>query len=461
MKVRLLSLCVIVALASATMAGTMTVVAQSTGTKAPGMWVSSINIQNTGTRAATVMLDFYDANGNRALSFTVTPAIPAGGSRSLYVPAEVPGLSDGQFSVIASSDEPLQIVVNSSSTNPSTAGAYSGVQADQVGKTLYFPGLYKNYYGFFSQIVLQNIESTDASVTLRFYSQRTGALVATIGPLTIPKTSSRVFALGDLAAVPSGNTDGLLSAQVTSDRNLAGIANIWSAARFGLYSDYNAYVSGSTTVVYAPALYKHYYDFVSALTVQNLGAGNADIRVTYSNGTIETKTLLPLQAVEYYQPNNPALPSGNIHGVFSARVESLNGQPIVVLVSVEDKAKGLLASYNGPDRATTSVGCPVVLKAFYEWFSAQTVQNVGTSPTDITITYATGQSKTFTNVPPNGTVNIIELAAAGSVLPDMSSVSAVIRSTGQPIVAVVQEDSKERYTRAPGDYLLAYTCVSQ
>ncbi|MEM4239247.1 MAG: hypothetical protein QXP49_06050 [Nitrososphaerota archaeon] len=423
--------------------------------------MSSINIQNVGTGEATVLLNFYNANGELALSFTVTPPIPGGGSRSLYVPTQIPGLSDGQYSVIASSDQPLQIVVNSSSTSPSTAGAYMGIQANQVGKTLYFPGLYKNYYGFYSQMVLQNVEDSDATVTIKFYYQKTGLEAVTLGPFTIPKTSSRVFALGDLAAVPSGNVNGLLSAVVTSNKNLAGIANIWSSAYYGEYADYNAYISGSTSVVYAPALYKNYYGFVSSLTVQNLSNENANIRITYSNGVPETKTLSPFQAFEYYQPANPALPSGNVQGVFSAKVESLDGKPIVVLVNVEDKTKGLLASYNGPSEATTSAGCPVVLKAFYGWFSAQTVQNVGTAPTDITITYASGQSRTFNNVPPNGTVNIIELANAGSVLPDNSSVSAVITSSGQPVVAVVQENSNSRYASTPGDYLLAYTCVAK
>ncbi|MFV2044670.1 MAG: DUF5719 family protein [Anaerolineales bacterium] len=434
----------------------------STGTQAPGTWVSSINLQNTGASPANVVLNFYDSNGNLTLAFTVAPTIPAGGSRSLYIPTDVTGLADGQFSVVVSSDQPLQAVANSSSSSPATAGAYMGVQASEVGMSLFFPGLYKNYYGFNSEVALQNTESTDASVTLNFYKQATGANVATVGPVTIPATSTRVFALQDLAAVPSGNTDGLLSAQVTSDKDLAGVANLWSSAFNGEFGDYNAYVSGSTSVVYAPALYNNYYGFVSALTIQNMSTGgNADIKVTYSNGATETKTLLPLQAVQYYQPSNGSLPSGNTNGVFSAKVESLNAAPIVILVNVEDKTQGLFGSYNGPSQATGTSNCPVVMKSFFQWFSAQTVQNVGTVATDITITYASGESRVFSNVPANGTVNIIELDGAGSVLPDGSSVAAEITSSGEPIVAVVQENSSDRYAATPGDYLLAYTCVSQ
>jgi hypothetical protein len=435
--------------------------ASDTASSAPGTWVSSINIQNTGTGDANVTLDFYDSTGTNSLTFTVTPVIPAGGSRSLYVPTDVTGLSSGQYSVVASSNMPLEVVVNLSSTTPSTSGAYNGFQSDQIGKTIFFPGLYKSYYNFYSELALQNTEGSAADITIEFYSQATGAKISGADiSTTIPANATRIFSMQDFASIPSGNTKGLFSAKVTSTTNLAGIANIWSSAYHGEYADYDGYVAGSTTLVYTPALYKSYYNFVSALTVQNIDTAAANVKVTYSNGTIETKTLQPNQAVQYFQPNNAALPSGNTKGVFSAKVESLSSKQIVVLVNVEDKTKGSLASYNGPATATTKVGCPVTMKAFYGWFSAETVQNVGASATDITITYASGETKTYSGIAANGTVNIIELAPQ-SVLPDVSSVSASITSSGQPIVAVVQENSSTRYATTPGDYLLAYTCVSQ
>jgi hypothetical protein len=435
-------------------------------TKAPGTWVSSIEIQNTGTGDADqIFIIFYRPDGSLALNYEVSPAIPEGGSRSFYVPDPSgigKDLEDGQFSVVIQSSNPLQVVANSSSEFPATAGAYTGFQDNQLGTELFFPGLYKDYYGFWSELVIQNTEATDATVNIDFFSQSTGAMTSGgVSNVTIPGNGSKVFPLQDLSGVPSGNTDGLLSAKVTSSNRLAGVANVWSSAFHGEFGDYNGYTSGSTDVVYAPALYKNYYNFVSSMTVQNIdSSGDANVKVTYSNGETETKTLKPFQAVEYYQPANSDLPSGNTNGVFSAKVESLNSKQIVVLVNVEDKTKGLFASYNGPAGATTQVGCPVVLKEFFEWFSAQTVQNVGTSNTDITIEYADGKSRTFKDVPPNGTRNFVELEP-DSVLDDGSSLSAVITSTGEPIVAVVQENSESRYSSTPGDYLLAYTCVAQ
>ena len=433
----------------------MVALAQTT-TKAPGTWVRSINIQNptdAGGEAANVSINFYTADGTLALNFPLSSAIADGGSRSIFVPSEVPNLADGQYSAVIQSNVPLLVVANSSSTAPSTAGAYNGIDAAEAGTLLYFPGTYNDYYGFRSELVLQNTAATTANVTIRFYSNTGASAGSTNG--TIPGNGSRVYALEDLA-LPTG-TAGIFSVQVESNTPLVGVCNIWSPTMYGEYSDYNAYTTG-TTMAYAPSLLNEYYGYVSALTVQNIDTADATIKVTYSNGTVETKTLAPRTSVEYYQPNNPNLPKGNTAGIFSAKVESTNGRNIVVLVNQEDKSKGLLASYNAPIQAATTVNAPVVLKTFYGWFSAVTVQNVGTGPANITVAYSSGQSRSASNVPANGTYNFIQMASDGDPLPDGSSVSAKI-SANQPLVVTVNENSDDRYAEAPGDYLLAYTAV--
>lgn len=439
---------------------------ENTSSQAPGTWSSSINLQNPSLDDATVVITFYDSTGAEALAFTVDPPIPAGGSRSYYLPSQVPGLDDGQYSAVVSSSAPVQVVANASSSSPTTSGAYNGISADRTATSLSFPGLYNNYYGFYSELVIQNTSSDATNVSV---SIKQGATEVYSDNFDIPGNASRVLPMQDIATLPSGNT-AKFAATVTSNdgKNLAGVANIWSAYKYGEFGDYNGYVSGAT-VSYAPALYNSYYGFVSALTVMNADSAPADILVTYSNGATETATLAVGQSVEYYQPNNASLPSGNAAGVFSAKVESTNGKLLYTLVNVEDKTKGLLASYNGPSEASETVLAPVVLKEFYNWFSAVTVQNVGSAATNVRITYADagGSTQEFLNVPANGTINIIQLAAAGCPLPDKSSVAATIESyadsglTVQPLVAVVQENSETSYTVTKGDYLLAYTAVAQ
>jgi hypothetical protein len=348
-----------------------------------------------------VVIEFYDAAGALELSFTVDPVIPAGGSRSLYVPTDVAGLADGQYSSVVSSNQPLQVVANASSESPATTGAYNGIDASELATKLYFPGAYNNYFGFYSELVIQNSDTDTADVTLRFYDD-VGAEEASIND-TIAGNASKVFVLGDLAL-----TDGRYSVEVesTNDKDLVGVCNNWTSAMYGEFSNYNGFVSG-TTLAYAPSLVNDYYGFVSSLTVQNVDTSDADVLVTYSNGVTESVTLAPRTSEEYYQPDNPGLPSGDVDGIFSAKIESTNGAAIVAVVNQEDKGKGSLASYNAPSTASASINCPVTMKAFYGWFSAVTVQNVGTSPTNVTLTFASGETDVALGVPPNGIVNFV------------------------------------------------------
>ena len=148
----------------------------------------------------------------------------------------------------------------------------------------------------------------------------------------------------------------------------------------------------------------------------NLGATSTKVEVTYSNGKKEAVVILkPFQAKEFYQPANANLPTGNT-AVFSAKIVSTpataggTAQPIVALVNVEDKVKGLFGSYNAPasTAAATKMACPTVTKEYFGWFSAETVQNVGAFPTNIKVTYSDNKTVTFTNIGVLGTKNVVE-----------------------------------------------------
>jgi hypothetical protein len=435
----------------------------TTDSKAPGSWKSSIAIHNPSGGDAMVELTFYDSSGSPS-PYKPEVVVQAGRTVYLYNPEDFGTLAGGQYSMVASSNQPVNIVASQRSTGPRTAGSYTGFTSDEASYDLYFPGLYKGYYTFNSELVIQNTGSASANITISFYRQSTGEPAGPPVVANVPVGASRVFAMQDLPSVPSGKLSGLISAHVNSSQPIVGVGGIWSPRVKGLFSIYNAYKEGTTSVLYVPALYNNYYNFVSALTVQNIHETlSAPIRVTYSNGRVRNATLAPNQSIEYFQPNDTQLPRGNRAGVFSAKVESLEGVPIVAFVSVEDTSKGLLASYNGAIEPTTVVNCGLVYQNYFRWFSAQTVQNVGTDPTNVTISYSVGTpgqyDRTFNNIPPNGTINIIELPQAGSKLPSGTAASAVITSSGQPIIAVTQLNNEFIYSSAPGDYLEAYTCT--
>lgn len=442
-------------------------------TNAPGVWSSSINLQNVTPSTATVVVTFYDASGNVVTTYT-PEALAGGEALSIFVPAITtsPALPSGQYSVVVSSDVQILASVNTASTSstsaPWTAFAYDGFDSSQAGSTLYFPGNYNNYFNFFSELVIQNTDpSTTANLKATFRNQSGGVIASDVSLGSVAPNASRTIAMSSVAGLPSGNS-AVFSAVVTSDEtvNLVGVANIWRTAPTNGTASYSGFTSGSSTL-YPPALYNSYYGFRSALTVQNVSTSqNAIGTITYGNGTIVNFNLQPGAAQEYFQPNNTSLPSGNTNGVFAAKVQTTQGS-VVGLVSLSSATGGPFASYNVPSAASASVNIPNLLSDYYGYFSAVTVQNAGSTACNITLTYADNSTRTINNVPAGGTANFIHLDNAGDNLPFRTSTSAQATcNNGNSLVAVIQHNTSPNVAgynaaKTPSDYLLAVTGVAE
>jgi len=254
-----------------------------------------------------------------------------------------------------------------------------------------------------------------------------------------------------------------------------GIANLWRTSPANGTASYNAAATGSS-VIYAPSLLNNYFGFATALTVQNVSAATVTVLITYSNGySVPQFSLAPFATRAFYQPSDTHLPSGNTNGVFSAKVVA-NGGTIVGLVSQSiafGPANGSFASYNMPGTTTPAVNISSVLHGYFGYFTAVTVQNTGNTTTDVLITYANGQTRRFTNVGANKTVNILHLdSTPGEVLPNNTATSAVVKSvkpgSNPPqddtatLVAVLQHGTAPGVngndpSHVPSDYLLSVT----
>ncbi len=443
-------------------------------TNAPGVWSSAINLQNVTTSTATVVITFYNANGNVVTTYTPSP-LAGGEALSIFVPAisASPALPSGQYSVVISSDVQILASVNTASTNsgsaPWTAFAYDGFDSSQAGSVLYFPGNYKNYFNFFSELVIQNTDpATTANVTATFRNQSGGVIASNVSLGAIAPNASKTIAMSSIGALPSGNS-GIFGAVVTSNEgvNLVGVANIWRTTPVAGTASYSGFTNGSTQL-FAPSLLNNYFGFNSAITIQNVHpSANAIGTLTYSNGTVENFNLVPGAAKDYYQPNNPSLPSGNANGLLAAKVNVTSGSVVGLVSQSVPSSSGSFASYNVPSSATASVNIPSVLSDYYGYFSAVTVQNTGTTPTNVTINYATGQSRTISNVAAGATVNFIHLDNTNDVLPFRTATSATVNSSnGNLLVAVIQHNTASNVAgynsaKAPSDFLLAVTGVSE
>lgn len=403
-----------------------------------GPYNTGFTIQNLETQSTNCTFNLYNGAGVSQYQSSAI-SVAASGSYFVYV-GNLP-ISSGQYSAVIACDRQVAAVANT--TGVSSAASYSGIDAADVATVLYAPGVYKGYYGFTSNVVVQNTSAAPINITLEIFAPGNSTPIATYTENNVPVNASVNF---DQAAEPF--TGGLYSARITGTGAIAAAVNIWNAA--GQLYSYNPFASsGAGNVAYAPVLMNNYYGFNTALTVQNLGASTTQVRVTYSNGATNTQNIAGSSSQLFYTPNE-GLPAGWLG---SAKVEVLSGGPIVALVN-ESSTANRAASYNGFNQGTTTANAPIVLKTYYGYSTSITCQNVGGSAANITVNYSNGASETLNNIPANGTALFFQPNTAG--LPSSFNGSAIINSA-QNIVCVVNENQVSN--PAAQDWLLAYNAI--
>lgn len=475
------------ALVASSMFFAATPAAQAQGqsnTNAPGVWQSSINMQNVSpSTASSVAIAFYQGNSSTAATTRnlttdeLSQLSGNGGFFGLFVPAGVPDLAGGQYSAVITSDVQIEATVNTGSTNndaaPWTIFAYEGFNTADTATSLFFPGNYKEYFGFNSEMVIQNAGSAAATVEVNFYAADGSQLNTTpISLGTIESNASQTFPMSAsiFSSLPSGN-QGLFGAVVTATNNqpIAGVVNIWRSSGPAGTAGYSGFTTGSSEL-FVPSLYQNYFNFGSALTVQNISSTEtANVTVTYQNGETENFSLAPFAARELVQGNNPALPSGNQDGLFGATVTTSGGS-IVGLVSLSQfftpvENANAFASYSVPATTGTSLNIPVVLKNYFGFFTAVTVYNAGDTATTVTMTLP-AQTEPYTQtVPARSSQNFIFLGDQGPIPdadPGTQTSATITSSNNAPLVAVIQQNTERQLTRfnegkVSGDFLSAFT----
>ncbi|GAB4500580.1 MAG: hypothetical protein Fur0035_01200 [Anaerolineales bacterium] len=389
-----------------------------------GTFGSAFTIQNMSTAVANCSYQFFNASGT-AVYTSASFAIAIGGSSFTYVP-NISSLASGQYSGVVSCDQQVSAVVNTGSTN--SGGSYGAISAPAT--VWYAPNAYSNYYNYNTNFVVQNVTAAPVDVTVEIINSA-GTVVATQTATAVPAYAYTNFEQAGLTGL-SANVN--YSAKITGTGAIAVESNIYGqgAVTNELYS-YGLFTSGSTTV-YVPSIMKNYYGYLTALTVQNLGASTANVTVTYGTGLVQTQAIAANSSYVFYTPNT-ALPSGTLT---SAKITS--DQNIVALVN-EQNSYRRAASYGGFASGSMKVSAPIVMKRYYNYNTSVTCQNVGSAATDMTITYSNGATATISAVAANGTALFYQ--PNDTNLPDGFNGSATITSSSQPIVCVVNEDQNE------------------
>jgi len=409
-----------------------------------GPFASSLQIQNLGAITANVSVQYIDSMGNSA--HTTTHTIASGDVLSIYVPAES-ALAAGEYSVVVSADQEIAAVTNFSDAD--SGAAYSGANAGAMSWG--FPGVYDNYYGYYSEIYAQNVAPAAQDITLKVFAPGNATPVYENTKTAVPASASVNWSLKDLTQLAMNIS---YSATVTAAGNIVAIGNTYGSGTTAaqLYS-YNGFPSGANTF-YVPALYKAYYGWNAAMSIQNVSAAAAAVTVTYSGGFTKNYTIQPNSAVAIYIPAEASLPNG----LMSATVTS--DQDVAVSVNISN-SYNRASTYNGVDTATTTVFAPNVMKRYYKYSSAVTCQNLGDVAATVTISYAGQPGATETSDPIAPKANVQFYLPAKAAVPDGYNGSATITSA-QPITCVINSNMDEGAEAILSmDQLFSYNGVNQ
>jgi len=188
----------------------------------------------------------------------------------------------------------------------------------------------------------------------------------------------------------------------------------------------------------------------ASFTVQNISDSTATVTVSFitTTGTVITPPVLnsgksnPFDLAagtswEVYVPGIPSLANGQ----YSVMISST--QKVVAIANlVGEGTKNFNGSYSGFETGAATFYLPAVVYNYYGWYSLISVQNVGSAATDVTvsITCENGTTGTLTksNVAPNSSAHfeLKSVVPTGFTSGTKCNGSAVVTSSGQPIVAV-------------------------
>jgi hypothetical protein len=346
--------------------------------------VSSFTVQNVDTVDATI--HFYEVDGTEWIPselnlgqpnpFTLAP----GAAWEVYMPAiPVEVLPDGLYSVAIQANARVVSIANIIGQGDIFFnGSYSGF--GMGAPTFYLPGVVFNYYGWYSLISVQNVDTVTAGVEVTI-----NCIDGTIGTLSTPSpiAPGAAYTFDLETTIPTGFSAGTVcngSAVINSNYNVVVVDNQTVPAN-GNTQSYSGVLAGDPTL-YIPALYNNYFGWNGSLNIQKAGAGDTTVTVTFSDGdpdlTCDLTDANP-SCLLYMPIVHPST------GLFSAVITNSAGIDLWVIANAAngDQAQ----TYNALSGGTMSVGIPSTMKYYYGWITSFTCQNVGTTTTSLHIEY--------------------------------------------------------------------------
>ncbi|MDY6877952.1 MAG: hypothetical protein SWK90_17355 [Chloroflexota bacterium] len=421
--------------------GMMTTVASAQFTKN-----TSFQVQNLSSTDANVHIVFYDANGDEVTAATVDDVIP-GDSSTLYVQSlndDLPEPFNG--SVVVSSDQPVAAIGIQEAKNADDElyqGTYSGFSSEQAATTFNIPTVMKAFYGYTTEISVQNAGSSNVNVTINYDGGYSDSATG-VKPGQVVR-----FDNADTASMPNGYIGSAIVTATGGEVVAVVNQNNEGALQQQTYEGFSTSAAGTT--LYAPVLMRGFYGFNTSVQVQNVGGGSTSVTIHYSNGASDTQTVAAGEGYLFTQENEGDLPS---NWIGSAYITS-TAEDIVAVVNQQNTSTGKAASYNAFAGGATSYVGPNVMKAFYGFNTSVQVQNISATATTCTATFSPGG--THQDSPSLDQYDTYLFTQANNTaLGDSWIGSVTLTCGGQEFVAIVNQDG----AAGAGDNAMAYNALA-
>ena len=410
-------------------------------------WLTGVQIQNTGTLAATYTVNYYAKDS--ASVYTYTPATTLAVNTSVTIlGSEASGWSPSQppsgfiGSAVVDSDQPILAIVNE--TNGVAGAQYKG-SSGSTATTVNVPLVKAAYFGKSTDIVVQNIGTAITTVTVSYSGNLgTGSANHAIDP-------NKMWVFTAIDTMPA-NFIGAATVSSTGSVPIVAVSNEFfsdaSNTNYGkVLQAGNAFASdaGSTTL-YAPIQKKNFFTRSTGLQVQNVGASAATITATWTD---QTSGLT-------YSNTSPSVNAGDSFTFFGATMTTPAGFfGSAVVTSAQNIVAIVNESYDAPPAGgqkstcylafnntvpTTTVNFPLQKKTQGAGANNTGIQimNVGSAAADILCTYYVGASSypVTQNIAANSSKTWLNSAGVPS-----NSIGSAVCTSAQNIIGVANEAS--------------------
>lgn len=384
MKIKLLSLALVLALVAALFGGASQVKATGYGTA----FVTSITFQNVGTGPANLSITFYPASGGTPVTWSPSEgALPVNAGSSLYV-GNVSGVTSGfQGSAVMSSDQPLVSVLVQVPQAPSTVKnrpLSSGLPAG--ASNVLIPTVLKGVFNTNTIFAIQNTDTDAADLTVNFIpvsGSPTVLNVTNLGP-----GMAKYYDMGKEAGIPAGFNGSVTIAAVKTGTTSTPGSVVATSMELSLAND-NVYAFEGTSeagnTLYMPSAFCRFRGGLinSAYAVQNTDPTlNASVVVTYSNGNTEGPFVIAPGAKKSLQGCGDTGTVNPVGFIGSAVITSTGGKIVGIGKITGD---GISSAFNGMTSGAARIALPYIRWTESQWFSGArqraniAIQNVGTS----------------------------------------------------------------------------------